>query len=305
MGSVASFAAGSSMNYTVAGTATHGGGSCQISMSYDQGATWNVIHSQVGGCLVDGMTTIITIPSEAPSGEALFAWGWFNRLGNREMYHNCASVTITNGGSGLNAKDFPTPFVANANVNECATIEGVDVVFPNPGKNVRYGGSYASSKPTTPTGFTGSNCVGPGATEDSSNSGSASSAQPSSTTSSQGIAISASVGINIGNTPSSVLSASIAHPTDVEYSLSLDPTTTALTPNNNAAHPSATSTSSSGKTCKRSRRRSEAGTRPHQRLIRRPRAATGRVAASKAEHIVHERKRGTGRVAALPATHRI
>ncbi|WWC71412.1 uncharacterized protein I206_105368 [Kwoniella pini CBS 10737] len=311
MGSVASLAAGSNMNYTVAGTATHGGGSCQISMSYDQGSTWNVIYSVVGGCLVDGMTTTITIPSDAPSGEALFAWGWFNRLGNREMYHNCASVTITNGGSGLNAQDYPTPFVANADVNGCKTIEGVDVVFPNPGKNVHYGGSYASTKPTTPTGFTGSNCVGPGATESSSSSTSASSsissvqASPSSTTTSQGIAVSASVGVTVGNTPSSVSSASIVHPSDVGYSLSLGPSSTALTPNDNAAEPSSTASSSSGKTCNRSRKRSKGNGKPHQRLIRRPRAASGRVAASKAEHIVHQRKRGTGRVAALPATHNI
>jgi hypothetical protein len=31
------------------------------------------------------------------------------------MYMNCAAVTVTNGGSGLSG---PTPFVANANVNE-------------------------------------------------------------------------------------------------------------------------------------------------------------------------------------------
>ena len=27
------------------------------------------------------------LPQEAPNGKALFAWGWFNQLGNREMYH--------------------------------------------------------------------------------------------------------------------------------------------------------------------------------------------------------------------------
>lgn len=74
---------------------------------------------------------------------------------------NCAAVTVTNGGSGLSG---PTPFVANANVNECKTIENIDVVFPDPGPVVQYGGSYASSRPTTPAGFEGNNCVGPGAT---------------------------------------------------------------------------------------------------------------------------------------------
>ena len=161
MGAVDTYSAGSSINYTIAGTATHGGGSCQISMSYDLGATWSVIFSYVGGCLIEGLTTSLTIPTDAPSGEALFSWSWFNLLGNREMYQNCAVVTITDGGNGLSAESYPAPFVANAGVNECVTIEGTAVVFPNPGINVRYGGTYANTKPTTPAGFTGTNCVGP------------------------------------------------------------------------------------------------------------------------------------------------
>lgn len=43
------------------------------------------------------------------------------------MYMNCAVVTVQGGGSGL---DGPAPFVANAGVNQCATIEGIDTVFP-------------------------------------------------------------------------------------------------------------------------------------------------------------------------------
>ncbi|OCF32734.1 hypothetical protein I316_05655 [Kwoniella heveanensis BCC8398] len=341
MDSVASFSAGSPMNFTIAGTATHGGGSCQISMSYDLGATWNVIWTQMGGCLVDGMTNTIDIPSEAPSGEALFAWGWFNRLGNREMYHNCAVVTITNGGSGLNEDDFPTPFVANANVNDCATIEGVDVVFPNPGKNVKYGGDYASSKPTTPAGYTGSNCVGPGATEKTASSGSssgsssASSAAPSATTSADSagisIGVSASIGLGIGGDQATATSTGSASE-NTEYTLSLSPDTTSLGDANAIApQPTASSTagtSSGGKTCKaKQSRRSSLSTshsnggiaRRHQRLIRRARQQsssheerdTKRVAASKAEHISHTDKRagngsdGIKRVAAQKATHNL
>ena len=63
----------------------HGGGSCQLAMSYDNGASWNVIYSIIGGCLVEGLTQDVKIPADAPSGEALFAWNWFNLLGNREM----------------------------------------------------------------------------------------------------------------------------------------------------------------------------------------------------------------------------
>ncbi|WRT68564.1 uncharacterized protein IL334_005541 [Kwoniella shivajii] len=318
MTSVATYSAGSTMNFTIAGTATHGGGSCQISMSYDEGSTWNVIFSQVGGCLIDGMTTDITIPSDAPSGEALFAWGWFNRQGNREMYHNCAPITIKNGGSGLNDNDYPTPFVANANVNECVTIENIDVVFPNPGKNVKYGGNYASTKPTTPAGFAGSNCVGPGASSSGSTSSSSVSATKNTTitpTSTQSTLVSASNGVGIANNASFSTSTTIAQPTG-EYTLSLDSTTASLSQINNAAdsssaitssQPATTSASSTGKTCKSTRKRSVLSTSGlrgrHQRLIRRPRTSSGRVAASKAEHISHEEKRENGRIAASKAEH--
>lgn len=166
MDPVVTWSAGETVNVSLAGTATHGGGSCQFSLSYDQGASWNVIHSYVGGCMVDSLTMDVPIPSSAPSGEALFAWSWFNHEGNREMYQNCAVVTVQNGGSGLTG---PEPFVANAGVNECKTIEGIDVVFPDPGDSVHYGGSYANSKPTTPTGYTGSSCVGPNAGSGSGN----------------------------------------------------------------------------------------------------------------------------------------
>jgi hypothetical protein len=85
MDSVKSISAGSTLAYSVGGTATHGGGSCQISMSYDFGVSWNVIHSIIGGCMNEGLDLSVEIPSEAPSGEALFSWSWFNHLGNREV----------------------------------------------------------------------------------------------------------------------------------------------------------------------------------------------------------------------------
>lgn len=81
MDSVVTWKAGQAVNVTLAGSATHLGGSCQFSMSYDQGATWNVIKSYMGGCLTDSTTIDVDIPSEAPSGDALFAWTWFNNAG--------------------------------------------------------------------------------------------------------------------------------------------------------------------------------------------------------------------------------
>lgn len=161
---VGSLQAGQVMNFSLIGTTPsdyvpHGGGSCQAALSYDSGKTWSTIWSYMGGCVLDATTYDVLIPADAPSGEVLFAWDWFNLQGNREMYQNCALMTITGGGAGLNDKKaYPPPFVANVG-NGCATIEGVNVVFPSPGNNVHYGGVYASSHPTTPTGYTGSNCV--------------------------------------------------------------------------------------------------------------------------------------------------
>ncbi len=285
MSVVDTYSAGSTMNYTIAGTATHGGGSCQISMSYDLGATWSVIFSQIGGCLIDGMTTTITIPTDAPSGQALFSWSWFNLLGNREMYQNCAVVTITNGGAGLMADRYPTPFVANAGVNECVTIEATAVVFPNRGTNVVYGGSYASTKPITPAGFTGTNCVGPGAnlnstsssTADTSDAPSGSSA-PSSSAASAPVAAFTSSAVTAVSSASTTSSAATAHTT--LWTVPLSNASSTLSVEDVSSSSSATAVSAQASNCKRRKRSHVAGmAKRHERLVRR------RVAASKAQHL--------------------
>lgn len=108
MDSVTTIQAGSTLSTKFAGTASHLGGSCQWSMSYDMGATWNgksrskkvgwdgnesdqitdrcschcsVVHTQMGGCMSDSVNIDVPIPSSAPSGEALFGWTWFNHAG--------------------------------------------------------------------------------------------------------------------------------------------------------------------------------------------------------------------------------
>ena len=80
----------------------------------------------------------------------------FNRIGNREMYMNCAVVNITNKkgkrDTQANAVEalskYPDLFVANlANINSCKIPETTDVIFDNPGKQVSYGnGDSASSQ---------------------------------------------------------------------------------------------------------------------------------------------------------------
>ena len=76
-------------NFRLTGSATHNGGSCQMSLSYDGGKTWVVIHSIVGGCPVDTETYTIPVPADVPSGSrVLLAWSWENNTGNRYVISN-------------------------------------------------------------------------------------------------------------------------------------------------------------------------------------------------------------------------
>jgi len=164
----ATYTAGQSYTMSVTDTVTHGGGSCQLSLSYDNGATFRVIKSIIGGCPLI-MSYNFTIPAYAPSGNALFAWTWFNEIGNREMYMNCAQVNIQGssaarrsaqkrGGQFTSMDDLP--FIWRANIDglsTCATTEGDDPVFPNLGPDVLYQHGMSSSDPITP----GNNCDSP------------------------------------------------------------------------------------------------------------------------------------------------
>lgn len=154
--SVAEFVAGSDHNLTLSGSATHNGGSCQISMSYDNGATFRVIKSIIGGCpLVNSYD--FTVPSTAPSGNALLAWSWQNLNGNREFYMNCAQINVvaTTGRrrrrqAANNFDNLPLIWKANIpGVNQCATVEGKDVVYPNPGPSISWGNGLSESSPPT------------------------------------------------------------------------------------------------------------------------------------------------------------
>jgi hypothetical protein len=140
--SVADWAAGSSQSFTITGGASHMGGSCQAALSYDKGKTFTVIHSFIGDCPTGGSFKF-AVPSDAPAGAALFAWTWFNNVGNREMYMNCASITITGSSgvkraakrAGTSFTSRPSLFVANLG-NGCTTKETTDVKFPDPGPDV-------------------------------------------------------------------------------------------------------------------------------------------------------------------------
>ncbi|KAL4891403.1 hypothetical protein BDV59DRAFT_203580 [Aspergillus ambiguus] len=147
----ADYTAGNTYNITLSGSATHGGGSCQLSLSYDNGETFKVIKSMVGGCPLQSEYDF-SMPSDVANGKALFAWSWFNLVGNREMYMNCADVVISGGSGSVDSFEsaYPDLFVANVN-NGCATVEGKQTVFANPGDEVIYGAGLSGSSPAFPT----------------------------------------------------------------------------------------------------------------------------------------------------------
>lgn len=208
---------GSSQKLSFTGSAVHGGGSCQVSLSADLKPTkksqWKVIHSIIGGCPArntvgnlpenaqgaDPDTYQFTIPKDLAVGDYTLAWTWFNRIGNREMYMNCAPITVT-GGSGASgngtvkrAEDSliddtfltkrsagslsslssaPDMFVANAGDPGCQTADNKDLRFPNPGSSVEIlvpvvDGGPSSPDKTNPVGpigcggSTGSNSGSP------------------------------------------------------------------------------------------------------------------------------------------------
>lgn len=202
---------GASHPVTFQGSAVHGGGSCQISLTTDREPTkqseWKVITSYEGGCpanadgnLAGGSTMKVpfefnfTIPEGVEAGKYTLAWTWFNRIGNREMYMNCAPVTITGGSSKRSDQaekvprvekrtaNFPPMFVAN--VNGCTTKEGIDIRFPQPGGDLQYLGEPSNLAPESEPACTGTPTFGgagdTGSNSSGSGSGSGSSAAPSS-----------------------------------------------------------------------------------------------------------------------------
>jgi len=123
------------------GSAIHGGGTCQLSITFDAQPTkksvFKVIQTFEGGeCpKPTGSGLTFNIPKEFPNAEnATLAWTWFNRVGNREMYMNCAPISIT---GGSDSKDYygtlPDMLVANIPATDCRTEDSKDAQPPNPG----------------------------------------------------------------------------------------------------------------------------------------------------------------------------
>ncbi|EXJ93818.1 hypothetical protein A1O1_02211 [Capronia coronata CBS 617.96] len=150
------------------GSAVHGGGSCQVSLTTDLQPTkdskWMVIKSIEGGCPASvpgnlpadpngsGASTFqFTIPDGIAPGQYTLSWSWINKIGNREYYQNCSPATVTAAKKKRYAPapkiakrqtSFPDLFVANLKgINDCVTEEGFDYVYPNPGQVVQSAGT--------------------------------------------------------------------------------------------------------------------------------------------------------------------
>ncbi|CAK4033136.1 Hypothetical predicted protein [Lecanosticta acicola] len=163
------------------GGATHGGGSCQVSVTLDKEPTkdseWKVIHSILGGCPnsadgnANGAPTYnqnpsfeFSMPKGMPNGQYSLAWTWFNKIGNREMYMNCAPITVTGGADNNDVfNSLPDMFVINIPNEQCGTTEGEDFVFPSPGLYVETAQKTALGSKTTGSGCASVTIKGAGA----------------------------------------------------------------------------------------------------------------------------------------------
>lgn len=152
-----SWSAGETRPISFIGSAVHGGGSCQFSVTTDLEPTkesqFKVIHSIIGGCPSNVTGNLpedenghgaavfdVTLPADMPNGQFTFAWTWFNKVGNREMYMNCAPITVTGGGDDTSAlAKLPDMFVVNIPPASCSIPEGADIAFPQPGESVDKG----------------------------------------------------------------------------------------------------------------------------------------------------------------------
>jgi len=132
--------------------AVHGGGSCQLSLTYEtdpakikQASAWKVIYSIEGGCPTNSLGNLngdfsgpngpyniavpcdssdsnnfdcvntfdFPIPEGVKNGQATLAWTWFNNVGNPEIYMNCVAVDINGGSDNADMSEFPDIFLAN------------------------------------------------------------------------------------------------------------------------------------------------------------------------------------------------
>ncbi|KAF4960620.1 hypothetical protein FSARC_10434 [Fusarium sarcochroum] len=160
--------AGTTQTVKFWGSAVHGGGSCQFSVGYGKNPPkdpkdWHTIYSIIGGCPAEAAGNVpttgkdphgrengpqcgndkdkectrqfdIPIPKDMKNGPAVFAWTWFNKIGNREMYMVCSPIEVVGGKDDSTFVD-SLPAIFRANIpGECTTgASGSVINFPEPG----------------------------------------------------------------------------------------------------------------------------------------------------------------------------
>ncbi|KAH0261128.1 hypothetical protein KCU91_g14209, partial [Aureobasidium melanogenum] len=151
--------AGEPQTMTFDGSASHGGGTCQLSVTLDRqptaNSTFKTIASWIGGCPIDdsdGGTHPwnYTIPSEVPNGKATLAWSWVSKLsGQPEYYMNCAPITVSGGAKDTKEFDqLEDLFRVNLPSSDCGSQLSSDLEIPNPGRYVTTIDTRALAPPT-------------------------------------------------------------------------------------------------------------------------------------------------------------
>lgn len=143
------------------GSASHGGGTCQLSVTRDRmptaNSTFKVIASWIGGCTTDpsGASGTIpfkwTMPAEVMNGKATLAWNWVSKeSGQPENYMNCAPITVTGGADNEDEfNQLEDLFLVNLPSTNCGSQLSSNLQIPNPGKYVT---TVISTDLMTPTG---------------------------------------------------------------------------------------------------------------------------------------------------------
>lgn len=133
------------LNFT--GSASHGGGTCQIAVTMDEEpdykSVFKVIQVFEGGCPTSGDGNdgshpfSFALPKDFPNGRSTLAWVWYNKIGNREVYMNCAPITVTGGSDDKTVyNSLPNLYLINLPTSECSTVETSDQLVPHPGQYI-------------------------------------------------------------------------------------------------------------------------------------------------------------------------
>eukprot|EP00834_Sanchytrium_tribonematis_P004912 NODE_267_length_11298_cov_1.167872.p7 type:complete len:235 gc:universal NODE_267_length_11298_cov_1.167872:6273-5569(-) len=143
--------AGSTIESHIHGTANHGGGICQWSLSYDEGETFVVIHTIDTGCPAPEADYQLPIPLNIPNGKSILLWSWMNEIGNREFYANCADIIV----SGSSGTDFKGPQILVGNIEHSGKL----ISLPE-NKVSSIGKQYLDNFAKHPVGFVGHGSIG-------------------------------------------------------------------------------------------------------------------------------------------------